>query len=117
MTAPSLRFLSTVDPAKIPLYLAAGPSYDVWTTNEASEAWFESILLSQPAPAATTDGNGTHEWWTLARAQSPIGILAEVQGQPDILTKPRITQVLFYGTIAAAPPAEGLPTPPPLLAG
>jgi hypothetical protein len=67
--------------------------------------------LSQPAPAATTDGNGTHEWWTLARAQSPIGILVEVQGQTEVL-KPRITQVLFYGTIAAAPAVQGLPTPP-----
>ena len=112
MTAPSLRFLSTVDPARIPLYLAAGPSYDVWTTSEASEAWFESILLSQPAPAATTDENGMHEWWTLARAQSPIGILVEVQGQTDALIKPRITQVLFYGTIAAAPTVQGLSTPP-----
>jgi hypothetical protein len=93
------------------LYLSAGPSYDVWTTSEASEAWFESILLSQPAPAVPVDSNGTHEWWTLARAQSPIGILVDVQGQTDV-EKPRITQVLFYGTIAAAPVVQGLPTPP-----
>lgn len=53
-----------------------------------------------------------HEWWTLARAQSPIGILVEVQGQTDALIKPRITQVLFYGTIAAAPTVQGLSTPP-----
>jgi hypothetical protein len=93
------------------LYLSAGPSYDVWTTSEASEAWFESILLSQPAPAVPVDSNGTHEWWTLARAQSPIGILVEVQGQTEV-SKPRITQVLFYGTIATAPAVKGLPTPP-----
>ncbi|KAF3002889.1 hypothetical protein E8E13_001225 [Curvularia kusanoi] len=111
-TATSLRFLSTVDPARIPLYLAAGPRYDVWTTSEASEAWFESILLSQPVSSAAADGNdGTHEWWTLARAQSPVGILVEVQGQADGVLKPKITEVLFYGTIAAEPTVLGLQTP------
>ncbi|KAF2633532.1 hypothetical protein BU25DRAFT_453283 [Macroventuria anomochaeta] len=110
ITAASLRFLSTVDTAKIPLYLAAGPSYDVWTTSEASEAWFESILLSQPSTAAPS--NGTLDWWTLARAQSPIGVLVQVHAREDAPQKPRITEVLFYGTIAAAPTIEGLPTPP-----
>ena len=112
ITAPSLRFLSTVDTAKIPLYLAAGPSYDVWTASEASEAWFESLLLSQPAPSSAAVSNGAHEWWTLARAQSPVGILVQVQDQGNGASKPRITEILFYGTIAAAPAIEGLPTPP-----
>ncbi|KAJ4314387.1 hypothetical protein N0V94_006490, partial [Neodidymelliopsis sp. IMI 364377] len=110
--AASLRFLSTVDTAKIPLYLAAGPSYDVWTTSEASEAWFESILLNQPIPETTTSDGGTHEWWTLARAQSPIGILAQIQNQVEDALKPRVTEVLFYGTISAEPAIEGLLTPP-----
>lgn len=110
ITATALRFLSTVDTAKIPLYLAAGPSYDVWTTSEASEAWFGSTLLSQPTTAAPSDG--TQEWWTLARAQSPIGVLVQVESPGVEALKPRVTEILFYGTIAAAPAVEGLPTPP-----
>lgn len=109
ITATSLRFLSTVDTAKIPLYLAAGPSYDVWTTSEAAEAWFESILLSQPTTSASNDG--TQEWWTLARAQSPIGILVQIQGSKVEASKPKVTEILFYGTISATSAVEGPPSP------
>ncbi|KAJ4343647.1 hypothetical protein N0V95_006621 [Ascochyta clinopodiicola] len=113
--AASLRYLATVDTARIPLYLAAGPSYDVWTSSDVSEAWFESLLLSQPAPAPSTTppNNGTtHEWWTLARAQSPIGILVQVESQAEGVHKPGVTEILLYGTIAATPAVQGLPTPP-----
>ncbi|KAF3050830.1 hypothetical protein E8E11_007078 [Didymella keratinophila] len=105
ITAPSLRFLSTVDTAKIPLYLAAGPSYDVWTLSEASEAWFESLLLSVPTTAAPSQS--AQNWWTLARAQSPIGILVQIESQETEGLKPKVTEILFYGTIAASP-GEGL---------
>jgi len=106
----SLRFLATVETAKIPLYLAAGPSLDVWTTCEATEAWFESILLSKPAaPTEETASEGV--WWTLARSQSPIGILVQVESTGEEGNISRVTELLFYGTIAA-PPAAGLPTPP-----
>ncbi|KAH3955761.1 hypothetical protein HBH53_004370 [Parastagonospora nodorum] len=108
----SLRFLTTVETAKIPLYLAAGPSLDVWTTCEATEAWFESILLSKPAgPCEEANHNVEGAWWTLARSQSPIGILVQAQGSDEEGRKPRVTEILFYGTIAA-PPAAVLPTPP-----
>ncbi|KAF1364101.1 hypothetical protein EJ07DRAFT_173073 [Lizonia empirigonia] len=84
----------------MPLYLAAGPSYDVWTTSEASEAWFESVLLSQPAP--WTAAGGTHEWWTLASAQSPVGVLVQADTHRNT-RPPRVTEILFYGTTAATP--------------
>jgi len=100
-----LRFLSTVDTARIPLYLAAGPSLDVWTTSEATEAWFESIFFSWPN--ITTDAPDivtTRKWWTLARSQTPVGILAQVQkGEEDNSTS-HVTEILFYGTIAADSP-------------
>lgn len=108
----TLRLLSTVDTAKIPLYLAAGPSLDVWTTSEATEAWFQSILLSKPA--ATTEALNaatTHEWWRFARSQSPIGILVQVENEVDDLQQSRVSEILFYGTIAA-PPTGSMPTPP-----
>jgi hypothetical protein len=83
----------------------------VWTTNEATEAWFESILLSKPVAATDTPSNAANEWWDLARSQSPVGILAQFQNAGEEDQKPRVTEVLFYGTIAAATPG-GLPTPP-----
>lgn len=107
----TLRYLSTVDTAKIPLYLSAGPSLDVWTTSEATEAWFETILLSKPLPSTSTHED-EHAWWSLARSQSPIGILAQLEAGPEEPLKPRITEILFYGTIASSP-GPTLPTPPP----
>lgn len=108
----NLFFLSTVETARIPLYLAAGSNFDVWTSSEETEAWFESILLSRPAPWTDTTGNaGGKEWWDLARSQSPIGILVQVQSDGQETQKPGITEILFYGTIAA-PGRRGLPTPP-----
>ncbi|KAJ4287640.1 hypothetical protein N0V90_012343 [Kalmusia sp. IMI 367209] len=109
--AASLRFLATVDTARIPLYLSAGPSLDVWTTSEVTEDWFSSILLSKPAAVDTIGVEPVDEWWAYARAQSPVGILAKVEGEQSNTTGPKITEILFYGTIAA--PAHGaLPTPP-----
>lgn len=48
----------------------------------------------------------------MARAQSPIGILVQVLHGRDEVNTPRVTEILFYGTIAATPADEGLPTPP-----
>ncbi|KAI8943777.1 hypothetical protein NX059_001752 [Plenodomus lindquistii] len=105
-----LRFLSTVDTARIPLYLAAGPSLDVWTSSEATETWFESILLSKPASAAddSDPGGGGGDWWDLARSQAPVGILVQVDHEGQDVPRSRVTEILFYGTIAAAGPG-GLP--------
>jgi hypothetical protein len=106
----ALRFLTTVDTAKIPLYLAAGPSLDVWTTEEATQAWFEAVLLSKPT-TIDTPNQSAKEWWDLARSQSPIGILVQVERVGEEALKPRVTEILFYGTIAT-PTTAGLPTPP-----
>lgn len=110
LSVTPLRFLATVDTAKIPLYLAAGPSLDVWTTSEDSEEWFSSILLGEPAATNKSEGAGC-EWWACARAQSPIGILVQVEGGQLQSLGPKITEILFYGTIASPAPGA-LPTPP-----
>jgi hypothetical protein len=69
-------------------------------------------LLSKPAVSAEAGSNAVENaWWTLARSQSPIGILVQVPGSGEDAQKPRVTEVLFYGTIAART-ALGLPTPP-----
>lgn len=83
----------------------------MWTTEEATQAWFESILLSNPPPGKTTS-HDVRQWWDLARSQSPIGILVQVQrGEEEDVHRPRVTEILFYGTIAASSTSE-LPTPP-----
>ncbi|KAL5118764.1 hypothetical protein ACEQ8H_003267 [Pleosporales sp. CAS-2024a] len=104
LSCTSLRYLATVETAKIPLYLAAGPSLDVWTRCEATESWFESLLFSTPivqTEAASSTGTTENAWWTLARSQSPIGILAQVPSGHADEQKPRVTEILFYGTVAA----------------
>jgi hypothetical protein len=102
-----LRFLSTVNTARIPLYLAVGPSLSVVTTSGVTEEWFASLLLSK---AAGEDATG-REWWACARAQSPIGILVKVDPTDERLHNLRVTEILFYGTIAVTA-QTALPTPP-----
>ncbi|OCK84567.1 hypothetical protein K432DRAFT_401000 [Lepidopterella palustris CBS 459.81] len=113
LTLPStLRFLSLVDTVRIPLYLAAGPSLDVWTTSADTEGWFRSILLGEGASKvdSSTDQNA-HEWWTSKRTQSPVGIIVQIDNSETTASLPRVTEILFYGTIGA-PSQAGLPTPP-----
>ncbi|KAF2183935.1 hypothetical protein K469DRAFT_581364 [Zopfia rhizophila CBS 207.26] len=105
------RYLSTVDTARIPLYLAAGPSLDVWTTSEDTEQWFYSVLSKATNQADAPEDASRQEWWRRTRSQSPIGVLVQVVEQRMEAKLPRITDILFYGTIAA-PTNPGLPTPP-----
>ncbi|KAF2710714.1 hypothetical protein K504DRAFT_375566 [Pleomassaria siparia CBS 279.74] len=112
LPATPLRFLSTVDTARIPLHLAAGPSLDVFTSNEETEQWFQSILLSKVAREANASEDAVaQDWWSCARSQSPIGILVQVDGEVDTGGGPRITEILFYGTIVGLAERR-LPTPP-----
>ncbi|PVI03885.1 hypothetical protein DM02DRAFT_557197 [Periconia macrospinosa] len=116
ITTTSLRFLATVDTARIPLYLAAGPSLDVWTTSEETQAWFASILLSKLSAASGAPAeDARREWWEHARTQSPVGILVgvseEVLEGEERTNGSRVTEILLYGTIAT-PAKRILPTPP-----
>ncbi|ORY10254.1 hypothetical protein BCR34DRAFT_486022 [Clohesyomyces aquaticus] len=108
----ALRFLSTVNTAQIPLCLAAGPRLDVYTTCEESETWFQSILHAKASSAVEhPNADAAHEWWAHPLSQSPIGILVQVVGDALNERAPRITEILFYGTIAATA-NPSLPTPP-----
>jgi hypothetical protein len=107
----TLRFLSIVDTARIPLYLAAGPSLDVWTTLEHTQEWFHSIIAEKTATSSDSSNTSSKQWWNLARSQSPTGILVQVENDAPPGTHPRITEILFYGTVLPTP--QGLlPTPP-----
>lgn len=105
----TLRFLSVVETARIPLYLAAGPSLDVWTTSGATEEWFSSILGGSSCVTAECEDATAYQWCTITRLQSPTGILVQVVGENAVDNSPRVTEILFYGTVT---PQVGLPTPP-----
>lgn len=65
-------------------------------------------------PIATTELQNSvavSEWWNLARCQSPLGILVQVENGSALTTKPIVTEILFYGTIATRSNVT-LPTPP-----
>ncbi|KAL8955664.1 MAG: hypothetical protein Q9183_006566, partial [Haloplaca sp. 2 TL-2023] len=108
----SFRFLAIVDAASIPLYLAAGPSLDVWTDNGKSREWLHQCLVDE-TEAEHTDGNTA--WWARSGAQSEHGILLRVKEQFNGSPAKglEITEVLIYAarTIAQST-SDALPTPP-----
>ncbi|KAI9879650.1 MAG: hypothetical protein M1830_003702 [Pleopsidium flavum] len=107
-----LCFLSYVDPTLIPLYLAAGPCLDVWTENEDTEQYFEEILL------CNSDEDTAMPWWRAHLAQSNIGILVQVDDLQEEhkdngqQARPRVTELLIYGTISNTSPQPNFLTPP-----
>jgi hypothetical protein len=116
-----LTFLSFVVPSRIPLYLVAGRSLDVWTDNEATESWFRDFLLHSPDRSGRDRGEEEDKytaWWDTHRCQSDVGALLRVRdrsGSADSNPKapgPKITEVLLYGTLLEAQNARQLPTPP-----
>ena len=107
----TLRFLSVVETARIPLYLAAGPTLDVWTTSGATEEWFSSVLGGSSCATAEREDAEAYQWCTIARLQSPTGILVQVIGEDAVSNSPRVTEILFYGTVTPQS-CVGLPTPP-----
>ena len=107
----TLRFLSVVETARIPLYLAAGPSLDVWTTSGATEEWFSSVLGGSSCVTAECEDATAYQWCTITRLQSPTGILVQVVGENAVDNSPRVTEILFYGTVTPQS-RVGLPTPP-----
>ena len=125
-----LQFLSCVDPALLPLYLAAGPSLHVWTDNDDTERWFEEVLLpgdrnrnEEYGDDGNGDGHGGKAWWGRWHAQSRIGILVQVEAQGDgvgfqeegedgLRPRPRITELLIYGSVVDAEREAGGLTPP-----
>ncbi|KAJ9642072.1 hypothetical protein H2199_005287 [Coniosporium tulheliwenetii] len=111
----SLQFLSLVDTARIPLYIAAGPPLDVWTNTPETEAWFSSALLEQPLDTNPDEGVAREHqpWWQEARLQSPVGILAQFTSNVGSdAARPRITEILFYGTVKAPSNDRSAPWPP-----
>ncbi|KAL8767680.1 MAG: hypothetical protein Q9209_005860 [Squamulea sp. 1 TL-2023] len=108
----SLRFLAIVDTAHVPLCLAAGPSFDVWTANERTEQWLHHCLFEDSREDDTEDGK---PWWKAVGGQSKHGILLGVDGGDDVheTLKLGITEILLYAAIpCTSQEVHAPPTPP-----
>lgn len=106
-----LLFLSLVEVAQIPLYLAAGPSCDVFTGNETTTRWLTEALLDCEDSKLYEDAS-REPWWSQLGRQSENGILLRVEtkneekgGFPDV-----ISEILLYAAVTKTDTA--LPIPP-----
>lgn len=107
-----MRFLSLVQVALIPLHLAAGPSFYVWTHNESTEQWISEALLDHRDAAAGSAGS-IQPWWLRSTQQSDSGILLKVEnGVRDIHSTPSsgypITEILVYAAISKEQEFSGI---------
>ncbi|KAL8660464.1 MAG: hypothetical protein Q9202_006545 [Teloschistes flavicans] len=103
-----LRFLGTAEVISVPLYLAAGPSLDVWTSDRRSQEWLQAHLLHG-------DKNGTL-WPERPGEQSEHGILLGVDSEHHAPTDAglAITEILLYAASSGqclhlTPPASSSP--------
>lgn len=96
-----LSFLSLVDVASIPLYLAVGPSLDVCVHSEATQQWIVDSLFptrdNEIDPDRSEGPRGLH-----ASGQLERGILLKVTDGAcnGINVKPNITELLLYATVS-----------------
>ena len=114
-----LHFLSFVEVARIPLYLAVGPSCDVSTGDEATTRWLSEALLKYER--CDLHGNASKEpWWLHVGSQSENGILlrVEAQNEEECRMQDVATEVLVYAattqqnTALPTPPRSSSPAPP-----
>ncbi|KAL9002359.1 MAG: hypothetical protein Q9188_004714 [Gyalolechia gomerana] len=113
----SLRFLGIVKTADIPLYLAAGPSLDVWTPNENTSDWLHDCLIDY---ASNDEDASLRPSSQRPGTQSQYGILLGVRSQRDAAAGKglKITEILLYaatsksslkGCAPPSPPASSSP--------
>lgn len=112
-----MRFLSLVQVALIPLHLAAGPSFHVWTHNESTEQWISEALLDH-CDTVTSSADSTQPCWLRSMQQSDSGILLKVEdGVGDIHSTPssghNITEILIYAAISKEQDRPGIFSTPP----
>lgn len=108
----SFRFLAILETATVPLYLAAGPSLDVWTNTETTREWLAECLLQE-----ADDDEYVYEtsWWERSGNQSQYGVLLGLQsGHDGVAGKGlRITEVLLYAAAARPSQQDYAPPSPP----
>ncbi|KAL9128569.1 MAG: hypothetical protein Q9217_002768 [Psora testacea] len=104
-----LHFLSIIDLARIPLYIATGPSLGVESDNVAAVDWFSDVLLSGNEDERS-NGVVTESWWLGPTRQSECGILLKVEdGRRRGDDASKATEIVLY---AAVETSESMsPTP------
>ncbi|KAL8628122.1 hypothetical protein Q9189_006161 [Teloschistes chrysophthalmus] len=104
--------MARTDRAPIPLYLAAGPSLDVWTSDRRTQQWLQAYLLHNSRDDG--DKNGI-SWQESPGGQSEHGILLGVDNdQHDpIQAGLDITEILLYAASSETLHGHPLPLTPP----
>ena len=106
----NLHFLTLVNVPSIPLYLAAGPSFDVSTANAATASWLEYTFLPNQNCDSRHDASREPGWFSTG-TQSDLGILLEVvQDEVPKDGQRIVTEILLYAAIEVS--CRSLPTPP-----
>lgn len=105
----SLKYLTIVETAKVPVYLIVGPSLDVWTDNESTEQWLHRCLFDDLKDGDTEHSNG---WWARLGGQSKYSILLGMRRGDDAGegSAIEITEILLYA--ATSQEFNAPPTPP-----
>ena len=100
-----LQFLSLVEVARIPLYLAAGPSCIVSTTNEATTRWLNKALLDYEESDLSGDAS-RKPWWRYPCMQSDNGVLLKVEtrNEEEHGIQNVVTEILFFAAVADSSP-------------
>ncbi|KAL8646253.1 MAG: hypothetical protein Q9210_006241 [Variospora velana] len=108
----SLRFLTIVEAASVPFFLAAGPSLDVWTNDETTRDWLYNCVTDGASNSEDGD-SGPH--WIGPGGQSRFGILLGVKDglRKSVRSGPDITEVLLYAAASRLPSVNHAPPSPP----
>jgi hypothetical protein len=99
--ATQLRFLSVITISQIPLCLAVGPSFRVWTEDEHTLNWFSDNLVQEPETIPHGESSST---WLEQTKLSYCGILAEVTNPAVASTDLSATELVFYGQLTQTSP-------------
>ncbi|CUS09314.1 unnamed protein product [Tuber aestivum] len=104
LSSCALSLISLIDPTRIPLFLATGPSLELTTTSPTTELYFRQLFLSKlPLPTSSS-----------CAEQSRVALLVSVSNPSERTPGDwQITELAIYGAISQ-PPAPGLDaaTPP-----
>ncbi|MCJ1401398.1 hypothetical protein MMC11_004611 [Xylographa trunciseda] len=109
----NLQLLSFVNTGAIPLHSVAGPSFDVFTTNESTERWLGNRLLKSSL-LEDDEAQELFKWWKTNHGQSEVGMLLQVDGEIKTQCGSRVTELLVYAGLPrhSGHGASGMITPP-----
>ncbi|KAI5849609.1 hypothetical protein DFP73DRAFT_583170 [Morchella snyderi] len=99
LSSARLSALAIIDPTRIPLYLAAGPSLELTTTSPATAAYFRKLFLS-----ALPDADALN-----TTTQSRTALLVRIANDNDTTSAPApgawgLTELAIYAAITHLPP-------------